>query len=150
MKKKGLTIMELLVVVAIVGIVSALFYSVFYLNWFSFDRCVTRINLCEEARIIADRVSFQVRSAKDINLVNNKSVVLEFVDGSSTTYTITDSGQFQVTDAGNSFVLSSKVDFQVSYFRLDFSALVFYLVLKDEVFGKPIEVKTVVEVMPRN
>lgn len=149
--KRGFTLVEIITVLAIIGVGIGLFYSVFLLNWFSYDREIVFTNLWTEMSEIIQRISFDARFANNMNLVNDKEVIFSFFENSSVTYTMTPAGILQrVDDGGISTILSQNLLYSNSSFVIEGGYLKMNLTLVDKTFRGDVVVKTSTKVCPRN
>lgn len=155
MRKSSFTLVELVTVVAVIGIGSALFYLIFILNWSSFDNLIARVDLRQEANQIIEKISFEGRWAERKNIPHDKTLVLFFPDGTSTTYTFTSEGELQRLRGTTITILSRNVDFSNSSFEdevggVEVNSFIVNLVLEEDVFGRRIEVRSSTEIYLRN
>lgn len=150
MRKRGFSLIEVMVVMIIIVIGLGLFYSVFYINTASFDNQVTRVNSWEEVNDILDRISKDIKNAYKVILEDDKNIVLRFIDDEDIKYSITDNGQIQILKETGVYNLASNINYEESFFREDLSAIVINVVIEDNVLGKKIKIKGVTEVIPRN
>lgn len=150
MYKKSFTLVEMITVLAIIGVGSGLFYFVFFMNFASFDSQIASIDLWQNTNEITEKISLDVRFAEDINFIDNKNVILSFPSGEPVTYTITPEGNFQRIRGEIVSTLSQNIDFANSFFNETSQSLIVTLTLQDYVFGKKVEVKTATEVCLRN
>lgn len=150
--KRGFSLIEIVTVLAVMGIGMGLFYSIFYLNWSSFEKQLALANLGQEADRIMETISLDGRLVTEIHVAeNNKTVTLtlrdlegEIVD--TIIYTITGGGQIQRNDQ----VLSENIEFSDSIFRRVGSSLVVELLLRDDVFGQNVQLPVQTQIFPRN
>ena len=159
--KKIFTLIELVVVLAIIGIGASLFYSVFLLNWISFESQIAQANLWQEAQLALQKISFDVRVAKEID-ITNKSITLTFPDNSTLIYTITPSGELQRIQTETISVISDKIDYNSSCFHFEsedcsveetadnVKSLKIFLTLSENVFNREIKVTTSTQIFCRN
>lgn len=68
--EKGLTLVELLVSLAILSIVLALAYSLFFHNFQVFDRGEAQSEIQYEVRMVSDYITRELRNAKKVSLTN--------------------------------------------------------------------------------
>ena len=150
--KKGFTLIEIVVVLAIIGIAIGLFYSIFYLNWSSFEKQLALVDLGQEADKIMEMISLDGRLVTNIQVSEgNKITTLTLMDLEGNiidiiTYTITEKGQIQ----RNEEVLSENIEFDDSLFRRVGSSLVVELLLQDYVFGQDVQLPIETQIFPRN
>lgn len=157
MSKKSFTLVEMLTVLAIIGIGIALFYSVFFLNWSAFDKEIARVDLWQEANEIIDRISLDIKSAEQVDFNDNRgspsffdSITLTFPDGNSSIYTITNAGEFQLDTGGGAVGLSQNIDYNNSFFVDNPQSVKLNLALENDVLGRRVKVRTSTEACLRN
>lgn len=153
--KKGVSLVEMLVVVVIVGIAMATFYLVFLKNWEAFDILITRANLAQELDTVVDKIIYDARGSQTINIVNPKEV--RFVDPSNIarTYRFNQNPpQVQLLQGNNpSIILSNSLDFANSSFSnvgTNSKTIQVQLSLLENIFGKNINVQSSFQVYRRN
>ena len=150
--KRGLTLIEIVTVLAVIGIGIGLFYSIFYLNWSSFEKQLALVDLGQEADRIMETISLDGRLVTDIQVSENNKIVtliLRDLEGDVVdiiTYTITGQGQIRRNDQ----ILSKNIGFDDSFFRRQGSSLVVELLLRDDVFGQGVELPVQTQIFPRN
>lgn len=148
----GFTLVEMLTVLAVIGIGMGLFYSVFYLNWSSFEKQLALIDLGQEANRIIETISFDGRIISDIDVAEDSKTVnltSRDLDGnilSSITYVIT--GQGQICRDGQ--ILSENIEFDNSSFTKVGNSLVVELLLTDDVFGQGVQLPVKTQIFARN
>lgn len=160
--KKNFTLVELVTVMAIIGITASLLYSIFFLNWSAFENQIAEADLWQEAQEIIQRVSFDIRVAKRISSLTPHQVVISFPDNSTSTYTITSAGIFQITHDNQTTTLSTRLDPSSSCFLFNASdcsagesvnnvrSLKLELNLQDNILGKKVNVDTSIQLFCRN
>ncbi len=148
----GFTLVEMITVLAIFGIGSALFYATFMNNWRVLDDQLVRVNLWQDANSIVGSVSGNGRGTRTMSVFEDsvsKTVNLELYDSSSIVYTMTSNGRLEMTKGGATVLLTDRVDFSHSSFESFQNSLKFTLTLQDESFGRIILVETSTQVFPR-
>ncbi len=150
--KRGFTLLEILVVIAMLGVVSGVIYTVWYTNWISSEDRISRASMWEEANIIIETLTADVRYSKDIIItggnkiasINNSLGVLV------ATYTITAGGKFQLTKGGVTQDLSSHINVSRSSFTSQGRGLRLQLGLDYPLYNRILTIDTATEVFPRN
>lgn len=154
--KKGFTIVEMVVVLAILGVGIGLFYSIFYVNWSATEQNLRLIDLQEDADSIIENISFDAKFAESFVVsANGKSVVLSYSDPIAypdITYTFNVNSQIVKTVAGSPLtkVISERMDFNGSSFENVGNFLRINLLLFDDIFGRRIEFRVTTQLFPRN
>ena len=150
--KKGFTLIEIVTVLAIISIGIGLFYSIFYLNWSSFEKQIALVDLGQEADRIMETISLDGRVVTEIHVeADNKTATLTLRDlegniVDTITYAITGRGQIQRNDQ----ILSENIQFADSFFRREGNSLVVELLLIDDVFGQSVQLPVQTQIFPRN
>ena len=151
---KAFTLIEIITVVAIIGITSALFYVTFLLNWAGFYNQISRVNLWQDANDIIDDVSSCGKLARSAAVSSNHKVLtLNLPDGTSSVYSIISGspyGWLQKAAGGTTKILSKNIGFTDSSFDATTYSFIINLALKDKVFNRNIDVKTSTEICLRN
>jgi len=155
-RNKGITLVELVMALAILGVTVSILYMVFFSNWRAYEDRIARANLWTEANEIMETMTMDGRVAHQINVSQQQdgSFVTTFVDTLDqpiATYVMTDDGRFQVARAQGEFrTISEYLVLERSSFIKDGESLNMTLALQDNVFGKPVGVQTAIEIYPRN
>ena len=76
MNKKGFTLLEILLVLVIAGLLVGPIYNTIILSARFQEGAGTRIELAQQARVIASRVESKVRNSRDVRIINEKRVFL--------------------------------------------------------------------------
>lgn len=149
---RSFTLVELITVLVIVGIGTGLFYSVLFVNWSSYEKQLSLIDLQMEADLIMEMISTDVKAAQLFTVSgDNKSVVLFFPAGGSTvTYSLMNNGRMQKTSLGNTNILSENIDYINSSFNRAGDALEVNLTFNERIFGRRVELGTSTQIVPRN
>lgn len=156
MNQKGFSLVELVTVLAIVGVVSGILYTVFFMNWQAFDMNIAQADLGAEYEQAVETIVNDSRFARQINVTKaatNYSATFIGQDGLNFgTYTIKNNGQLTLkrSDTSPEIVLTSKLDYAQSEFKKNGSALRMTLAFTDQVFTRPVSLKSSVDVYPRN
>ncbi len=156
----GFTLMEMVVVLAILGTAIASFHGIFINNWTALDTFSVRANLSQEMDDIVDTISYDARNAQrglmDI-ATDQKSVVFSTPNLSlwtTASYTMAQDGTLTMvrsTADGDvqTRILSRNVDYANSTFNNN-SNFTINLELTNDVFGRPITIDTSTEIFARN
>ncbi len=152
MRKRGFTLVELVTVVAIIGISSAIFFSVFLLNWTALDGDIERTNLWQDANEIIDRISLDVRIATAIDVSADGKTLTLTQGGGDVVYSFTSDGRCLYTSDATTEVLSEDVNYDGSLFEENeaHTSVTVTLDLQKDVLGRNVEVATSTEVYSRN
>lgn len=67
-KKDGMTIIEVIVTLAVIGIVSTFLYTVLHGNWIGYNREILAADLQFEARTAVDKITKDIREAENVVL----------------------------------------------------------------------------------
>ena len=151
LKKKAFTLVELIVVVLILGIGTAMFYSVLSMNWMASEQHITRSDMWQELNRVVETANADGRRSNLITVSNPLSVI--FSDNNGTviaTYTITAGGLIQRDTGTGPVTLSEKADQTNSSFVINGRSVIMTLVLQENVMGDPVQARTSVEIFPRN
>lgn len=150
-QKKAFTLIELIVVVLILGIGTAMFYSVLSMNWIASEQHITRSDIWQELNTIVETANADGRKSNAMTVSNPFSLV--FLDNNGAviaTYTITAGGLIQRDTGAGPVTLSEKVDQTNSSFVTSGRSVIMTLVLQGDVMGDPVQARTSVEIFPRN
>lgn len=148
---RGFSLVEIVTVLAVIGIGIGLFYSVFFLNWSLFEKQLTLVDLGQEADRIMEMISFDARVANQINVSPDKrtaTFIFRDINGNIVniiTYTLILPDQIQ---RGNQ-ILSENIDFADSSFEEVGNSLVVELLLEDDVFGQSVNLPVKTQVFSR-
>ncbi|MCA9407975.1 MAG: prepilin-type N-terminal cleavage/methylation domain-containing protein [Candidatus Omnitrophica bacterium] len=150
---EGFTLVEMIVVLLIFGVGMAAFSLTLSTYWTATDTHVKRSDIYQELNTIIERVSFDGRSAQIIDVVNSKNTI--FIDDTGNIivqYKITSSDEFQQipNGTGTPIVLSKAIDAAQSGFIDTGKGILLDIHMKDDSFGKPINISTQTEIFPRN
>ena len=140
MRRKGLTFIELLTVMGIIGIGSAMFYSFFFVNSVSYDAELTMLELQQQVDEIFWFLEQDVMEAEVFNLTSSRNAVLSYppaLNKTAVSYLITGAGELRRTSGTGSSSLSLNVDTANSGFQQSASNnLVFRINLVYPVLGR--------------
>lgn len=150
----GFTLVEMVTVLAILGIAIGMFYTTWMLTWESVENHNTRADLLYDGYLIMERVTDGGRLASQIDVTLGQKQVA-FSDNTGVvfeTYTMTADGNLTLNRPPPAAprVLSVLVDFDNSLFREDGNGLLVDLTLKDNPFSGDISVNVATEIYPRN
>ena len=153
MSMAGFTLVEIIAVLAIIGIGISLFYTVLYVNWTSFEKQLSLIDLQMEADMILERIVFDGKVANQFAVTpDQKSVTLSFLDGTNTIYTLTPAGGITQFDSvrGSVFTIAQNIDYNQSSFQSQGNYFNTTLVSVADVLGRRVELNVATQIMPRN
>jgi len=163
-----MSLIEMVTVVAIVGIFISFFYSELLLNWQALDNYIVRADFGQELDQMVDSITQYGRQAHTINVVTTPATqattttqatpatqTATFLDPSGVTlavYTIDSTGQFKVNYNSGSQVIAKDLDFiNSSFFNGgNTNFLQANLALRGQIFVFPVAQSTSVEVYSRN
>jgi len=158
--KRAFSLVELIVVLAIIGIGIGMFYSTLFVNWTSFEKQTSLIDLQMEADKITELISNDGKNAQEIKVApGGKQVTFCYSEPVTCTpsikYQLTGTGGVpgkieRLLDAGTPTEISKYIDVGNSNFSEANSCLDVYLLLFDTVFGDRIELRVSTQVFPRN
>ena len=145
---------EIIFVLAILGIFLGMFYTTMIMNWTSFEEHTLRSDLWQDANKIIETMSLDGRDAVQIDVQDlNKTAVFRDSSGAIfMTYRITDKGEMERQKTGMPIaeIISTYMNFNKSLFEKKGKSLQSKLVLSDSVFGRPVDVLASTEIYPRN
>ncbi len=152
--KKGVTLVELLVVLVIIGITMGILYAVFFMNLQAFDQTIANADLGGEMTDIMDRMASDARFSKQIDVTvtdNDKKVVFTGSEGDLIAiYTMQNDGQFLSKHGDVQSALTNKLDFANSTFLKNGSSIKVVLTLQDSIFGHNVTLSSGTQIYPRN
>lgn len=161
--KKGISLVEIVTVIAILGVSIGLFYTVFVINWKAFEQFIAQANLSQDMNAIVEKISADGRFAKDIQYLDNgtiKQVTFTYPDTTPpTTYRVTSSGSFVVFKNGKTTILSNLVDFSKTAFaRRDSNGNIIGnnrfmsmdITMTDNVLGLVLTLRSITDIYTRN
>lgn len=151
MNKRGISLVEILTVLAIVGIGSGLFYSVFYVNWIAFEKQLALADLQLEADEIMETIAIDVRYSVDFIVEEGgKEVSITLPQDEIVTYTVTEAGEVSRTKAETTKTFTSRADYDASIFTDVGNYLAFDLTLFDTIVGDRLALSVSTQAYPRN
>lgn len=112
-EKNGITIVEVIVTLAVIGIVSTFLYTVLYANWIGYNREIISADLQFDARLAMDKLTKDIMRAETIALdpQNLHALTLTMPGGVNVVYQINSSNQLtRKVDIGSENVLCENVD----------------------------------------
>ncbi len=149
--KRGISLVEILTVLAIVGIGSGLFYSVFYVNWIAFEKELALADLQLEADEIMEAVAIDVRYSVDFIVAEGgKEVAIQLPQDVIVTYTVTEAGEVSRTKDETTKIFSPRADYDASIFTDIGNYLAFDLTLFDTIAGHRLALSVSTQAYPRN
>src|SRR5277367_2658279 len=99
--KKGFTLAEMVVVLAVIGIFISFFYTLFFLNWGACEQLIARADLGQDMDATIDQIELDGRLAHDIVVTNTNNSSQAVFNNSAgvpiSTYTMSNNGQLTMT-----------------------------------------------------
>ncbi len=157
-KQQGFTLVEMMAVLAIVGVLIGVFYLVWLSNWEMMENQMARADLWDEARDIIERISFDSRQSRRIVLagVGTALVTVNLQDrlgASLAMYRFSNTGQVDYRRAPNQNFIPLSVNLDLANSQIvqpgNFS-LYLKLSMVDRAFNQPIRIEAASEMVPRN
>lgn len=149
--RRGISLVEILTVLAIVGIGSGLFYSVFYVNWIAFEKELALADLQLEADEIMEAVAIDVRYSVDFAVAEGgKEVAITLPLDEIITYTVTEAGEVTRVKDETTKTFTSRADYDASLFTDIGNYLAFDLTLFDTIVGDRLAISVSTQAYPRN
>jgi prepilin-type N-terminal cleavage/methylation domain-containing protein len=154
-QNKGMSLIEIVTVVAILGICIGFFYVVFFLNWQAFDSSIARADFGQELNQMVDGITQDGRQAVQINVVATSTAktatFLDTTGAVSAVYTINSAGEFIVNHGAGDEIITKNIDFNNSNFSNGGSSnyIEANLTLTDNILGLPLTERSSVEVYTR-
>lgn len=154
--KNSFTLVELLVVLGIIGVGIAIFYSIFFINWFAYEMELTLIYLQEQADRIFTVLEQDIMEATQFTLADNHNVTIFYPDSfvpprPDVSYSINDiTGDLIRTEEDTSVTLSSDLDSSSIFQQGNWDSFIFNLTLAHGVLGRNISFATEREISFRN
>ncbi len=153
-KKCGVTLIEIITVLVIVGILAGVVYTVWFTNWFALEDRIARVSMWEEANVIVETLTSDARYARDISITggNKIATLTDSLGNMIATYTITPAGKFQVNAGAGSITqdLSSQINYIDSQFTPQGRGMRLDLAFEHDLPTRTINVETATEIFPRN
>ena len=155
--ERGLTLVEIIVVLVIISIFGGVFYSTMMINWSSCAERMARAQLWNEANDIVEKISQEGRFTREIDVVQDFSsgvqtaTLLDWQDQTIATYTMSSKGTLEVVKPqATPMILTSNLDFDNSAFTKNGKSLRMDLALIDEGITRKVSINTQTEIYPRN
>jgi prepilin-type N-terminal cleavage/methylation domain-containing protein len=157
MKNRGITLIELIIVLVILAAVVGMFYTVFFSNWLGLEQELARIELGYQADLIRTRFTQDVLPASSFNLppLPARSVTLSYPANAAgaipadVVYSFIGLNQLQRQQGANTETLSGNIDLARSNFGFSGSSLVMNLFLEDNILGRRVELNYLIQAFPR-
>ncbi len=171
MNKKGFTIVEVVVSALVIGVISAVLYSIFFTAFLNYEIEITKIDLNQRASGVLSVIEEDVIEGTSIQLIDDKHISIQYpepiaIDPDAGTlvpffpnnfgnaqidYIIVNDNTIHRQDAsGNNVTLARNVDFDLSNFLVQGKHLTATLVLSMDVYGHNIDFEVQKEVVCRN
>ena len=157
---KGSTLIEIITVLAVLGVLGGIIYTVFITNWMATEDRISRAGMLYETEVIFDSLSKEGRNAHQIDVSQDPGALTQTATfrsdltspSSDVIYTMTNQGKLFIQNPRNSnpIVMTEHLDFARSSFEKEGKTLKFKLGLKDQIFMRSIDVTAASEVYPRN
>lgn len=106
--KKGISIIEVMVSVAIVGVVMGLIYTTLYSNWRGYNRALIAANMQFEARRAMGQISRDIRQSEGVAVTPNRLGLT--VQGVNIIYDIAANTLTKQTGAGPARIFCENID----------------------------------------
>lgn len=149
----GFSLVEMLSVLAILGVAAGIFHTTWMTNWKSVEEHQARADLWYDSNQIIEQLTSDGRFAWRVNVEDfGKTVSLSNRSGTIyATYMITDIGEMRVIKPDeDDLILSTRVNVDLSVFERTGFSLRLSLFLEDSVLSGLVTVETSAEVYPRN
>ena len=154
--KRAFTLVEMVTVLAIIGIGAALLYAIFFLNLASFEKQLSLIDLQMDADKIIEILSFDCKRANTVDVsADGKQVDFAFPEPGTNppvSYLFTDAPSPGILRriSGVDSVISQNIDYANSSFSRQGDSLTIDLLLEDNVFRRGMTVRVETLILPRN
>jgi len=158
--KNGFSIVEIITVLAIIGVFIAFFYTLLFLNWEACNRFLAQADFGQDMDTAIDAIANDARLSKDFNISNTaSSVQVVFNDVNEnpiSTYVMYSNGEMTETRPGlSSVILTENLNYANSNFvssAINPGNLVVNISMIDQnqLFGHPIILNSQTELYPRN
>lgn len=156
MNNKGISLIELITVLAILGVCLGLFYFGFILNMQAFDQNIAQADLKQDLSSIIEKVENDGRFAKQIDVVRDgnhrQATFIDSTGGIIGVYLMRDTGVFVIQRPERADSIETfKLDFARSDFNpLGNNGIKMNLTLTDNLLIHQVSIGSVTEVYPRN
>ncbi|MBP7217245.1 MAG: prepilin-type N-terminal cleavage/methylation domain-containing protein [Candidatus Omnitrophica bacterium] len=156
--RRAFSLFELVVVIIIIGIGIAMFYSTLLTNWAAYEKRVSDIDLQMEGDRIVEFISNDAKSAREIRVTpDGKQVTLCYSSDCATATIFRITGADRVersTDGGATYTeISRYLNTNRSIFSMvgnRLNRLEVNLLLRDIVFGETVNLTVTTQIFPRN
>jgi prepilin-type N-terminal cleavage/methylation domain-containing protein len=152
--RKAFTLVEMVTVMAIVGISMGIFYAVFFLNWQALDQYIASADMGQELTQIVDKVSDDARFSKQIIITTSTGgSETRFIDPAGQplgSYIMRQNGEFAIRRGDKEQVLTNRLDFANSRFEHNGKSVLVTLALSDDILGRRFNLASQTEIFPRN
>ena len=156
---RGLTIVEIMTVIVILGIASGVFYSTLVINHDALGTYISRSDMWNDMDVVVDAVSRDGRNARQITLdaTNQVATLSDETGAAFAVYTINRDGTLTVArDGGAPEVMTihavpgdATMAVGTSFFDLSGKSLVVNLTFAEQLFNRVAQISTSTEVLPR-
>lgn len=152
-KRAGFTFVEVITVLLIIGIGISLFYNILYINWNSFEKQLSLIDLQMESDMLLENIAFDGKFSRLFTVAaDRKSVMFTFPGGATVTYAFASTGNITRADSASGTV--STLAHNIDYTNSSFASLGNYfnttLVAVGDALGRRVDLSVVTQIMPRN
>jgi prepilin-type N-terminal cleavage/methylation domain-containing protein len=144
--KRSFTLVELVTVLAIIGVSMGLFYSVFFLNWVSFIKETVLNDLVLEMDRVLETLSLDVKMAERLEVLDNNNFILTLPNNHRIEYRLLPEGIIQ----RNGQNLAEFLNPEHSFFQVMGRSLVVELLFEDDVLGQRIQLPARTQIFLRN
>jgi len=149
--KKGFTLFEVMVVLAVMAISMALFYSTLMINWTGFEKTLSHMELQLDADTVSEMMSFDSRYAKSFAVgTTQKAITLVFPDNSTVIYRLLSSGVIERQRDYSVTSVSTYLKYADSFIRAEGNTINYSFVFHDFIFGQEVQLLSETKVNPRN
>lgn len=145
------TLVESVVVLAILSITIALFYSLFVVNWIALERQISLVDLEAQADMILERMSAEAQPAASFTVAGDgKAITLTLLDATNIVYTLANGGTLTRSDSVGNMLLAQNVDYAASSFTNQGNYFEANLTFNADVMGNNVVLNVATQVIPRN
>ena len=149
--RRGFTLWEVMVVLAIMAIGMGIFYTTLMINWTSFEKNLSYMELQLDADIVLEMMSADVRYAKGFVVgITQKDMTLTFPDNSTAIYQLLPDGRIEKQRGAASTTISAYLKYNESFIRRDGNNIEYDFVFHDFIFGQEVQLRDGSQVYPRN
>ena len=153
--RRAFSLVEMIVVLLIMGIGMAMFFSTLHINWVAYDSELIRLDLQQQADQISSllaadvrggEANFTVPNSQQVNISYPSDLILDPVS-----YSISANGELTRTEGSTSTTLSNNVDTVNSSFSIDsINCLVIDMRLAQNSLGQEVNLSVSDKFFPRN